>query len=681
MPKAILKFIWAAFVAALLVSGCSLGPAPDESAKGAVPLPVQKRAPAPEAKTLTPRKALDSSSGGWSAPAPAPPQTPPAALRAKFEKNPAAPDADKTLLDIAKHQLGRGELESAAQSLERLQEKFPLSPLYPDSVFYLGLALQAAGRHDEAWPSLRSSLSRETNPERRALLEASLGEVYETREDPFSALLSYARAMRSDPKIFEKDVLILRVKELAKIIAPHRLRTAAERFAGSPAGPYLQAALSSREEQERRSGTTRDDTPELAKTPAQSPAGEPSAPSPLSSGRVGIMLPLSGPAAAAGGRVYQGVQLALRRSLAKYPGLRIQLAVRDTKSAAQSAGDAAEVAAELITQEKALALVGPLLTEAAESAAEVTNRLKTPMLTPFALRMRMNPDFTWVFRNALTNRLQAQGVAAYAVQHLGMRRFAVLYPVDRDGIELTDAFTQAVENLGGEVVKIVSFPENTTDFRAQMRALGGMDDRQLNRLKRSLGLKKSDPYQPSLNFEALFAPVHHEVAVLIAPQVLFYNMSEVRLLGGSGWNNPRLLEHGERYVEGAVFVDGFFSGSAEPKVARFVNEFKSIFGKTPDIFSALGYDAAQIIFSAIAQGAKTREDVRRYLAALRGFEGVMGLTDMGPDNDAQRQLFVLSVQKKKIRHLQMVTPHRTFAGGAAWSDNALLPPALNPATQ
>ena len=682
MPNTILKFIWAASVAALLVSGCSLGPAPDESAKAVVPLPIQKKAPALGKSTPTPRpvaqNALDSSSSGWSAPVPASPQTPPAALRAKLEKNPAARDADKTLLDIAKHQLGRGELMAAASSLKRLQEKFPLSPLYPESVFYLGLTLQAAGRHEEAWPSLRSSLSRETSPARRALLEASLGEVYETREDPFSALLSYARAMRSDPKIFGRDVLILRVEALAKTIAAHRLRTAAERFAGSPAGPYLQAALSSREEQERRSQAARDDAP------AQSTAGEASAPSPLSSGRVGIMLPLSGPAGGAGERVYQGVQLALRHSLAKYPGLRIQLAVRDTKSAAQSAGDAAEVAAELITQEKALALIGPLLTEAAESAAEAANRLKTPMLTPFALRMRMNPDFTWVFRNALTNRLQAQGVAAYAVQHLGMRRFAVMYPADRDGIELTDAFTQAVANLGGEVVKIVSFPENATDFRAQMRALGGMDDRQLNRLKRSLGLGKSDPYRLSLNFEALFAPVHHDKAVLIAPQVLFYNMSEVRLLGGSGWNNPRLLEHGERYVEGAVFVDGFFSGSAEPKVARFVNEFKSIFGKTPDIFSALGYDAAQIIFSAIAQGAKTREDVRRYLAALRGFEGVMGLTDMGPDNDAQRQLFVLSVQKKKIRHLQMVTPHRALESalpGAAWRKSRLLSPILGPTIQ
>ncbi|MCE2454007.1 MAG: ABC transporter substrate-binding protein, partial [Nitrospinae bacterium] len=111
-----------------------------------------------------------------------------------------------------------------------------------------------------------------------------------------------------------------------------------------------------------------------------------------------------------------------------------------------------------------------------------------------------------------------------------------------------------------------------------------------------------------------------------------------------------------------------------PKVARFVNDFKRIFGRTPDIFSALGYDAAQIIFAAIAAGAKTREGVRRYLASLRGFEGVMGLTDMGADNDARRQLFVLSVEKKKIRHLQMVAPHRTFAGGARPGENALLSP-------
>lgn len=672
MHNAILKFMLTASLTALLVTGCQPGSGPQTTPGSAA------RPPAPEAKAKTPpapepaaRKALAEGSGSWSAPTPAAPRTPLSALRANFEKNPAARDADKTLLDIAKHQLARGELESAAQRLEQLQEKFPLSPLYPESVFYRGLALQASGRHDEAWISLRSSLSKETSPERRALLEASLGDVYEQRGEPFSALLSYARALRSDREIFGKKILIERIEALAGEIEFHRLRSAAGRFVGTPAGMYLQAALTDRAGQEKPSQSARDDSP------PKKPAEEPGAPSPVI-GRVGIMLPLSGAAGAAGGRVYEGIQLALRHSLAKYPRLRIQLAVRDTKSTAGSAGDAAEVAAELIEKEKALALIGPLLTQAAEGAAQVANRLKTPMLTPFAVRMRMNPDFAWVFRNSITNRLQAQGLAAYAIQHLGVRRFAVLYPAERDGIELTDAFSQAVENLGGEVVKIISFPDKATDFRAQMLALGGMDDRQLNRRKRSLGLGRSDPYQIPLNFEALFVPVSHEEAVLIAPQVLFYNMRALRLLGGSGWNNPRLLEHGERYVEGAVFVDGFFPDSAEPKVARFVREFREIFGKTPDIFSALGYDAAQIIFAALAGGTRTREDLRRHLTALRGFEGVMGLTDMGPDGDAQRQLFVLSVEKRKIKHLQMVAPHRTFAGGAPIGENARFSPAPPP---
>ena len=677
MPTPIRKFMLAAVLAASLLTGCK----PDGGSK---PLPASETRvpakPAPEENTGTSapaaRRPLAEGAGNWSAPVPAPPRTPLAVLNAKLQKNPAAPDADKTLLDIAKHQMGRGELESAGQNLARLQEKFPLSPLYPESTFYRGLALQASGRADEAWISLRSSLSRERMPERRALLEAALGSVYEMRGDPFSALLSYARALKSDAQIFRKEVLIRRIEALARDATLHRLRTAAERFAGTPAGLYLQSALAEREQPEETDKTARGEAPGHPHTPSQSRMQEPDAHLAAHPGRVGVMLPLSGALGTAGERVYQGIQLALRHSLAKYPTLRIQLAVRDTKSGAQSAGDAAEVAAELIEQEGATALIGPLITEAAQAAAEVANRLKAPMLTPFALRMRMSPDYPWAFRNSLTGRLQARGVAAYAIRHLGVRRFAVLHPAQRDGIALTDAFTQAVANLGGEVVQTVSFPEDATDFGPQMRALGGMDDRQLNRRKHSLGLKKSDPHDLKLNFEALFVPVRHEKAVLIAPQVPFYNMRGVRLFGGSGWNDPRLLEHGEHYVEGAVFVDGFFAGSAERGVVRFVNKFKDIFGKTPDIFSALGYDAAQIIFTAIAQGAKTREGVRRYLASLREFAGVMGRTDMGADNDTRRELFVLSVEKKKIRHLQMVAPSHTFAGG-----NALLPPALNPPTQ
>ena len=160
--------------------------------------------------------------------------------------------------------------------------------------------------------------------------------------------------------------------------------------------------------------------------------------------------------------------------------------------------------------------------------------------------------------------------------------------------------------------------------------------------------------------EAIFVPAYHDKAVLIAPQVPFYNMRGIKLLGGRGWNNQKLIKYGEKYVEGAYFVDGFFADSEEPRVANFVKEFRRLFGSKPTIFAALGYDSAMMIFSGLAQGANTRESMRAYLSRLRGFEGVMGLTDMGPNGDAKRQLFVLTVKRKRIRHLQMVTPHRVL---------------------
>ena len=121
------------------------------------------------------------------------------------------------------------------------------------------------------------------------------------------------------------------------------------------------------------------------------------------------------------------------------------------------------------------------------------------------------------------------------------------------------------------------------------------------------------------------------------------------VLGGRGWNSEKLIKYGEKYVEGAYFVDGFFADSEEPRVVQFVKEFSRLFGRKPDIFAALGYDAATMVFTGLAQGANNRESMQTYLSRLSGFEGIMGLTDMGPDGDTKRQLFVLSVKRKRIR--------------------------------
>jgi len=649
-------------------------PPPAPAARPAPPARPGRTAPKPEAPAApAKRPEKPKPIGDWAAPAPPPPERPREALLDQVRTDPEGPQTDAALYGLAQYAFAARDYPAAVRRLRTLQQRFPLSPLYAESEYLLGLTLQASGDHEKAWLPLRGSLSREGDPKRRAILHAALGEVYDARSDPFAALLAYADALSEDPGLPGRGLIVSRLAALAEgTVAMHQLILAADRFAQKAAGPHLRLSLARRAEAEGRPRVALAAVRRFLDAYPDHP-GRPAAETleknlraqlSVNQGRIGVLLPLSGPAAAATERVYQGIQVALRHTLEENPRLQIQLAVRDTRSAVDTPGDAAVKAAELIEQERVVALIGPFLSLATEAAGRTADRFQTPLLTPFAIRIAMGDQSPWVFRNSLTNRLQSQGIAAYAVQELGLRRFAVIYPEDRDGRELAEVFTDSVRRLGGRVAKLVSFPPLANDFGAQMRALGGMDDTQVSRRKRALGLKKNDPFQIPLQFEALFVPAYHDKAVLIAPQVPFYNMHGIRLLGTHGWNNPQLLKYGERYVEGAIFVDGFFPESEEPRVARFVSEFTQLFGRKPDIFAALGYDAARIVFAGLAKGAKTREAMREHLAKLRGFDGLMGLTDMGADRDAQRQLFVLTVRRKKIIHLQMITPHRALPPAA-----------------
>lgn len=659
-------FINAAFLAGALAALSGCGDIPPPPRPLASPPRVERRKPVPQ---ILPKP---SRPGKWVASPPPLPDRSREVLERQLRNNPKGVQAGPALYDLAVQDFTIKDFDGAIRNIKTLQRRFPLSPLYEESEHLLGLSLQASGRYEDAFLPLRGSLSREKNPLRRGLLHAALGEVYESRKDPGAALISYAEALAAHPAIPSAPLLRARVLSLAKTGLPtHRVQAAANRFRASLAGPILLLEFARRALAEGRPEAAlaaareflRSYPDHRGRARAQAITDRLSARLAVRQGRIGVALPLSGPAAAAGERVYQGIQLALRHALEKNPKLRIQLAVRDTRSSAQSAGNAAQIASDLIDKEKVVILLGPFFSVSTEAAAKVAHLKATPLLTPFAIRMDMAASSPFVFRNSLTNRHQSQGIAVHAVRNLGLRRFAVLFPEDRDGRELAESFSSDVRRLGGRVVKMIPFSPDANDFGAQMRALGGLSDAQLNHRKRARGLKKNAPYRINLPFEALFVPAYHDKAVLIAPQIPFYNMQGIYLLGGRGWNNPDLIRYGEKYVEKALFVDGFFAGSKEPRVARVVSEFSRLFGREPDIFSALGYDSAMIVFEGLAQGANNRERMRAYLSRLSGFKGIMGLTDMGPDGDTKRQLFVLTVRRKRIEHIQMVTPHRATPSG------------------
>lgn len=354
---------------------------------------------------------------------------------------------------------------------------------------------------------------------------------------------------------------------------------------------------------------------------------------------LGVILPLSGRYAAFGRAVQRGMELALEQlGSVEFP---VQLIYKD------SGGDpetSARAVSELANTDQALAALGPLTGVAAEAAAARAQLERLPLLT-LSQRDGLAETGPYVFRSSLTSTLQARTLARYAVEEKGLRSFAVLAPDNRLGQDMSRRFRAEIERLGGRIVASQSYVPEATDFRRQILQLKGENPN----ARQSAGSEERTPQQAKLPFEALFIPDYAEKVGLIAPQLAYYGVRGVDLLGINGWNDPQLVRLAGEYVEGAVFPDGFFRYSPYPFVQSFVNSYFERYGEEPTILEAQGYDAAAILLAQFSQGAElSRDGLRESLSRLWNYPGVAGSTSFDQQGDAQKVLFLLQVQNGNI---------------------------------
>jgi branched-chain amino acid transport system substrate-binding protein len=135
----------------------------------------------------------------------------------------------------------------------------------------------------------------------------------------------------------------------------------------------------------------------------------------------------------------------------------------------------------------------------------------------------------------------------------------------------------------------------------------------------------------------------------LLPQIPYYGLQGVQLLGINGWNSPELLRMAGRHAEGAIFVDGFFKHSDLPFVREFVDRYQEKYGDDPSILEAQGYDAASILLTLLEDAhIQSREELRHGLQQLRNFPGVTGATSFSAIGEAEKILFLLQVQHGDI---------------------------------
>jgi ABC-type branched-subunit amino acid transport system substrate-binding protein len=359
--------------------------------------------------------------------------------------------------------------------------------------------------------------------------------------------------------------------------------------------------------------------------------------------------------------------------------LGLKIIVKDT------AGEAAKAAAhvkDLVERDHVIALLGDILLETSLPAALAAEDAGVPLLN-LSRRDGVPEAGPWSYRLALTARKQAQALVALAVDGIGMKRFAIMYPKHSFGIELMNELWNELDKRHAEVTAVESYAHDQTTFTAEAKSLVGRGTagsgevaqcraeaahigNEYRRKKAAEGC--GDLAKPIVDFEALFIPdsyrnVSFVIPALVAEDVLVTNdrrtveayrkttsntnVRPVQLLGVSMWNDPELGRRLGRQIDGAIFVDGFDAQDGTPVVQKFLKAFDEAHGSRPQLVEAQAHDGAALM-SALLTGAKTRDQLRAALAAAKDFPGVTGLIRFDEHGDSATTLRFFQVDGDHI---------------------------------
>jgi ABC-type branched-subunit amino acid transport system substrate-binding protein len=370
---------------------------------------------------------------------------------------------------------------------------------------------------------------------------------------------------------------------------------------------------------------------------------------------IAAVLPLSGRLAPFANDVLEGIQLALERAREQPGTPSIGLIVKDHD--ADRPGFLDDLSS-LLTDDRPLVVIGPMLSKNLPVMAEMAQRTRVPLITPAATLPNVRRLGSYLFSTSLTYGLQAERIAAYAIKDQGYRRFCILHPDTVYGRELARLFAQEVRRQDGEIIAIESFKEGDTDFSPPISRLKAEDLKKYGLAvpidpPRTAGKpvnrnNKRVLYTPG--FDAIFIPSRSGDIGLLTAQLSYHDM-RVPLLGTNGWNTQDFARTADRTLDGATFVDGFFVDSPNPAVQDFVQRYQKRFQTTPSLFTMQGYDAARAVIEGIRSGAGSGEALQEFLMTQRNLPTLAGPASFGPDGTLHRPLFLLQVKQGKFVQL------------------------------
>lgn len=353
--------------------------------------------------------------------------------------------------------------------------------------------------------------------------------------------------------------------------------------------------------------------------------------------KIGANLELSGGVASYGQSAKEGIELAIEEINKKgINGKKLKLVTVDNKS---DAAEATNGALKLATQDKVVAMIGAATSTNTLAQVQIAQDNKIPLITPTATNATItNKDGKlndFVFRTCFIDPFQGTVAANFATNDLKVKSAAVLIDSSSDYSKgLAASFKKNFEANGGKIVKEEAYVAKDTDFRATLT-----------------NIKAANP-------EYIFVPGFYEEVGLIIKQARELGLN-VPIMGGDGWDSPKLVEiAGAQTLNNTFITNHYSSGDSDKKVQDFVTAFKAKYdGKSPDAFTALGYDTVYFLADAIKRaGSSDSSKIQKALAETDGLELVSGKVKLDKNHDPIKAAVILEYKNGEQQFKTKINP-------------------------
>ncbi len=355
--------------------------------------------------------------------------------------------------------------------------------------------------------------------------------------------------------------------------------------------------------------------------------------------KIGVLDEITGNNATFGTSAANGAKMAIKEANARggVLGKQLEAVVADNKS---EPSESANAMTKLITQDKVVAVTGIFASSNAIAASSVAEASKVPFVAVGATNPKVTLDEAtgkvkdYTFRVCFIDPFQGTVGANFALNTLNLKKAVVLVDNSSDYSKgLAAFFKDAFTKGGGTVIGEEAYLQKDQDFKTI-----------LTKVK-------------SLNADILYVPGYYEEVGKIVKQARELGINIV-ILGGDGWDSPKLVEVGTpAALNNTYFTNHYSVGDTSPESQAFVEAYQKEYGQMPDALAVLGYDAINVLIDAITRANSTDPGkIREALTTTQDYPAVTGRITLNATHDAVKNAVIIELKDGKQVYKATVKP-------------------------